>query len=165
MMEAMLTGPASARRKRPTRPAAARAAATIRPLALLVLTLAGPVLGGCARGTAESSWWNPAGIGPAPQSPPPATDVVLPARAADPLAGFAARARQGQAESVQLPQGVVSARMVRAYNAASGRECRELQFGPSGIAGGAPGATYCNDPSQGWVAARALLRGGAVYRP
>ncbi|MBB5692171.1 hypothetical protein FHS87_000182 [Roseomonas pecuniae] len=160
----MLTGPASARRKCPTRPTTVRVAAAIRPLALL-LALAGPMLAGCARSTAESSWWNPAGIGPAPQSPPPATDVVLPARAADPLAAFAARARQGQAESVQLPQGVVSARMVRAYNAASGRECRELQFGPSGIAGGAPGATYCNDPSQGWVAARALLRGGAVYRP
>jgi hypothetical protein len=122
---------------------------------------------GCAQGASESSWWNPMGLGPAPTSPPPATGVVLPTRAPDPLGAFAARARLGQQETVTLADGgrVVTARMVRSYNAGSGRECRELQFGPSGVAGGAPGATYCNDPVQGWVAARPLLRGGAVYRP
>ena len=124
-------------------------------------------LGGCATHSTEESWWNPVGLGPAPVSPPPATGVVLPVRAADPLAAFAARAQPGQAETVVTADGgrTVSARMVRAYNAASGRECRELQLGASSVPGGAPGATYCKDPSQGWVAARALLRGGAVYRP
>lgn len=124
-------------------------------------------LAGCAANVAETKWWNPAGLGAAPVSPPPATGVVLPARPADPLAAFAARAQPGQAETVVMPGGgqAVSARLVRGYNAASGRECRELQFGSSAAPGGAPGATYCKDPSQGWVAARALLRGGAVYRP
>jgi len=129
---------------------------------LLLLTLVG-----CAAHTTEATWWNPAGIGPAPVSPPPATGVVLPVRAADPLAAFAARAQPGQVETVATANGAhtVSARLVRAYNAASGRECRELQFGTAAAPGGAPGATYCKDPAQGWVAARALLRGGAVYRP
>ena len=132
---------------------------------MLVMLLGLPVLAGCAVGAAEGSWWNPVGLGAARTSPPPATNVVLPVRAADPLAAFAARAQAGQVETVASPNGLVSARLVRVYNAASGRECRELQFGPSGVVGGAPGATYCNDPAQGWVAARALLRGGAVYRP
>lgn len=135
------------------------------PARALLLGL--PLLAGCSTGVTEASWWNPAGLGATPTSPPPATNVVLPARAADPLAAFAARAQAGQVETVSSPGGggLVSARLVRIYNAASGRECRELQFGPSGVAGGSPGATYCNDPAQGWVAARALLRGGAVYRP
>ena len=92
---------------------------------------------------------------------------MLPVRTADPVAAFAARAREGQAETVSLPDSGrrVSARLVRTYNAASGRECREVQFGQANTPGGPPGATYCNDPAQGWVAARALLRGGAVYRP
>jgi len=130
-------------------------------------TLAVLVLAGCSGsdGLSGGSWWNP--IGSRPTSPPPATDVVLPVRAGDPLAAFAARARMGQTETVSAAEGgrPVTARLVRAYNAASGRECRELQFGSSAVPGGAPGATYCNDPAQGWVAARALLRGGAVYRP
>jgi hypothetical protein len=162
MKQAMPPGPSGARPSR----AKARGHG-LRRAAFLAALLALPALAGCASGTAEQSWWNPMGLGPAPTSPPPATNVVLPARQADPLAAFAARARSGQAETVPLPGGgpMVTARMVRSYNAASGRECRELQFGPSGAPGGAPGATYCNDPIQGWVAARALLRGGAVYRP
>ncbi|HEY8611612.1 MAG TPA: hypothetical protein VIL69_10035 [Roseomonas sp.] len=162
----MPPGPAGARHTGPTIPAVSGPPSGLRRTAIFALSLALPALAGCATGTAEQSWWNPSGLGPAPTSPPPATNVVLPARAADPLAAFAARARTGQAESVMLPSGrPVSARLVRTYNAASGRECRELQFGPTGVAGGPPGATYCNDPAQGWVAARALLRGGAVYRP
>lgn len=136
-------------------------AARLAP-ALLLLALAA-----CSTNSTEATWWNPAGMGPAPTSPPPATGVVLPVRPADPLAAFAARARPGQAENVVMSDGsrTVAARLVRTYNAASGRECREVQFGAASAPGGAPGATYCKDPSQGWVAARALLRGGAVYRP
>ncbi|SHJ05287.1 common-antigen outer membrane protein [Roseomonas rosea] len=162
MKQAMPPGPTGARPLR-----AFALGAGLRRAAFLAALLALPALSGCASGTAEQSWWNPMGLGPAPTSPPPATNVVVPARPADPLAAFAARAQAGQTETVSVPGSgrVVAARMVRSYNAASGRECRELQFGPSGVAGGAPGATYCNDPTQGWVAARALLRGGAVYRP
>ncbi|WP_377081592.1 hypothetical protein [Roseomonas xinghualingensis] len=137
--------------------------APLRCLALITAL----ALTGCASDATESSWWNPIGLGPAPSSPPPATGVVLPVRAADPVAAFAARAHMGQTEAVVLPDSgrTVSARMVRTYNAASGRECREVQFGQANTPGGPPGATYCNDPAQGWIAARALLRGGAVYRP
>jgi hypothetical protein len=155
MMQAMPPGPAGARPPGVPLPAATG----LRRAVSLSLLLA---LAGCGVGMD----WLP-GSTAAVTSPPPATGVVLPARAADPLAAFAARAQAGQMESVPTADGgrVVPARMVRVYNAASGRECRELQFGPSGVAGGAPGATYCNDPAQGWVAARSLLRGGAVYRP
>ena len=158
--------PAPSRADSSARPSrAARRTQAAGLLALLAGTLAG-----CAANTTDPTWWNPAGIGPAPVSPPPAVGVILPVRAADPLAAFAARAQPGQAETVTTPgtstggARTVSARLVRVYNAASGRECRELQFGVAGP-GGAPGATYCRDPAQGWVAARALLRGGAVYRP
>ncbi len=91
----------------------------------------------------------------------------MPVRPADPVAAFVAQAQPGQAAMVPQPGSgqMTPVRLVRAYNAASGRECREVQFGPAATVGGAPGATYCQDPAQGWVAARALLRGGAVYRP
>ena len=163
MKQAMPFGPAGTRPPGPAFPATARGRAALRHALILGL----PLLAGCSTGASEASWWNPSGLGAAPSSPPPATNVVLPARAADPLAAFAARAQSGQVETVSSPDGggLVSARLVRVYNAASGRECRELQFGPSGVPGGSPGATYCNDPAQGWVAARSLLRGGAVYRP
>lgn len=167
MTQAMPPGPAGTRHPGPALPASTPGRAGLCRALILLLGL--PSLAGCATETSDGSWWNPTGLnlGPAASSPPPATGVVLPARAADPLAAFAARAQAGQAETVSSPDGggLVSARMVRVYNAASGRECRELQFGPSGVAGGSPGATYCNDPAQGWVAARSLLRGGAVYRP
>lgn len=163
MKQAMPPGATGARQSCPAPDGIRRG---LRRALFLAPLLALPALAGCATGSAEQSWWNPMGLGPAPTSPPPATNVVLPVRAADPLAAFAARAQSGQVETVTTAdRGVVMARMVRAYNSASGRECRELRFGPSGMAGGAPGATYCNDPAQGWVAARALLRGGAVYRP
>ncbi|GAV35381.1 hypothetical protein ROTAS13_03057 [Roseomonas sp. TAS13] len=46
-------------------------------------------------------------------------------------------------------------RVVRAYDAASGRPCREVQIG------GAPGSrVYCQDPALGWVPTRPLLSGG-----
>lgn len=124
---------------------------------LLLLALAG-----CETSTADRSWYNPIGLAPAATSPPPATGVVpLPARAADPVAAFAGRAGIGQQESVSLADSgrLVTARVTRSYVAASGRECREVQFDAGA------GAIYCNDPTAGWVAARPLLRGGAVARP
>ncbi|WP_376099453.1 hypothetical protein ACE7GA_11385 [Roseomonas sp. CCTCC AB2023176] len=142
MLQATATG--NARRRRHAVPA------------LLLLALAG-----CSASAGDQTWWNPLGLAPAPTSPPPATGVVLPVRAADPVAAFAGRAQIGQQESVPVPDSgrLVTARLARTYQAASGRECREVQFSAGG------GAIYCNDPSAGWVAARPLLRGGAVARP
>ncbi|MCI0756486.1 DVU3141 family protein [Teichococcus vastitatis] len=87
----------------------------------------------------------------------------LPARPADPLAAFAARAQPGQVEDVSPQPGAapVTVRLVRAYQAGSGRECRELTVG---YRASRP-ALYCEDPVAGWSVARALLRGGAVGRP
>ena len=126
-------------------------------LAVLPLLL----LAGCTTSQGEQTWWNPMGLATAPSNPPPAGNVVLPVRTADPVAAFAGRARIGQQESVALADsgGLVTARLARVYNAASGRECREVQFSAGA------GAIYCNDPAAGWVAARPLLRGGAVARP
>ncbi|MCQ4162921.1 hypothetical protein NON00_23760 [Roseomonas sp. GC11] len=118
------------------------------PLALILLALAGcgSVPGGWGRG-----------------SVPPAQASLPPPRPADPLAAFAAEAQPGQ-EAVLAPaagQAPVPVRVARAYNAGSGRLCKELTVG-----GGAQARPqlYCGD-AQGWEAARPLLRGGAVPRP
>ncbi|WP_161600783.1 DVU3141 family protein [Teichococcus oryzae] len=89
--------------------------------------------------------------------------AAVPARPSDPLAAFAARAQPGQAEDVSPQPGAapVTVRLVRAYHAGSGRECRELSVGYRA----ARPALYCEDPATGWAAARGLLRGGAVGRP
>ncbi|MBP0491197.1 hypothetical protein [Roseomonas indoligenes] len=164
MKHAMPSGAAMEPSGVPALPASAASSRAGARRALLLLVALSP-LAACTADPGQGNWWNPMGLANAPTSPPPATGVVLPVRAADPLAAFAARAEPGQTETVSGSAGVTTARLTRVYNAASGRECRELQFGSAGVPGGAPGATYCNDPTQGWVAARPLLRGGAVYRP
>ena len=71
--------------------------------------------------------------------------------------GTVGQAQPGQQASLPLPDGgrVASVRVVRAYDAASGRPCREVQIG------GAPGSrVYCQDPALGWVPTRPLLSGG-----
>lgn len=165
MTHAMPSGPATEPSGVSARPVPARTQPRVaaRRTALLLAVLS--PLAACTADPGQGNWWNPIGLAPAPTSPPPATGVVLPVRTADPIAAFAARAQEGQAETVSGSSGPTTARLTRVYNAASGRECREVQFGSSSVPGGAPGATYCNDPAQGWVAARPLLRGGAVYRP
>jgi hypothetical protein len=91
---------------------------------------------------------------PAPAPPGP--------RAYDPLADFAGTAAPGSQGRVVLASGASApVRLVRAYNAASGRECRELLVG--GLAD-ARSQVYCQDAG-GWVASRPLLRGGAVGQP
>ncbi|PZP47786.1 MAG: hypothetical protein DI601_02725 [Azospirillum brasilense] len=80
-----------------------------------------------------------------------------PARQADAIGAFVGQAQPGQQASLPLPDGgrVASVRVVRAYDAASGRPCREVQIG------GAPGSrVYCQDPALGWVPTRPLLSGG-----
>lgn len=136
------------------------AAASAVPLALL-LALAGCASGGVATGVSDTTWFNPLGLGAAPTVPPPAEGVTVVVRPADPIAVFVARAQPGQQESLALPGSgtLVTARYARSYNAASGRECREIQLSSGG------GTVYCRDPAVGWIAARPLLRGGAVFRP
>jgi hypothetical protein len=82
---------------------------------------------------------------------------------ADPVLAFAATAAPGSATRVTLPATGenVQLRLVRSYNAASGRECRELQEG----AGTSTRARLiCSDGAR-WAEARPLLRGGAIARP
>jgi len=93
----------------------------------------------------------------------PASATLPPPRPADPLAAFAAAARPGQQSMVSPSAGAapVPVRLVRSYFAASGRPCRELALGVSGVQ---RSALYCEEPG-GWEAAQPLLRGGAVARP
>lgn len=73
-------------------------------------------------------------------------------RGPDPLAQFAATATPGSVGTVQGER----ARFARAYNAASGRECREviLGFGNSERI-----AVACRDASGNFVSSQPLLRG------
>lgn len=84
-----------------------------------------------------------------PEASPAASTV---ARPADPLANFAATATPGSVGTVNGER----ARLARAYNAASGRECREviLGFGNSERI-----AVACRDPSGSFVSSTPLMRG------
>lgn len=102
------------------------------------------VLSGCARQAANSGFGS---IAPAAQ--PASTD---------PAVIWASRAQPGAVEQVALADGrTAQLRLVRAYNAASGRECRELLVG-AGMA--ERSRLVCATPGGGWVEARPLLRGG-----
>jgi hypothetical protein len=89
--------------------------------------------------------------------------AAVPAIPADPIVAFAARSQPGAESRIVLADGQsATARLARSYNAASGRECREVLVGA--------GATQrsqvvCQNESGGWVAARPLLRGGGAGRP
>jgi hypothetical protein len=91
--------------------------------------------------------------------------AVLPALATaaqDPLGRFVATAAPGQQGMVALPNGrTVQVRLVRAYAAASRRECREVLL-DEGIGGWA--SLLCQADGQ-WVAARPLLLGSGAVRP
>jgi hypothetical protein len=94
----------------------------------------------------------PEGVAPTAAAPRPT----------DPLALFAAEAVPGATARVVLADGrAVPARVTRSYQAASGRECREVLV-MEGAAGRS--SLYCNDPAGGWQAARPLIRGGAGPR-
>ncbi|MFC7474410.1 DVU3141 family protein [Dankookia sp. GCM10030260] len=80
----------------------------------------------------------------------------------DPLGAFIAGAAPGQSGTVVLADGrSTQARVVRAYAAASGRECREVILG-AGYGGQA--SLLCQADGQ-WVAARPLLLGSGAARP
>ncbi len=88
--------------------------------------------------------------------PAPAAAVAAPQ---DPLGQFVATAAPGQSGSVVLGDGrTTQVQVVRAYAAASGRECREV------IVGGGRASLLCQSEGQ-WVAARPLLLGGSAARP
>ncbi|MBY0335578.1 MAG: hypothetical protein K2X11_03145 [Acetobacteraceae bacterium] len=77
----------------------------------------------------------------------------------DPVSAFAAAARPGQEGTVTLEGGIPErARLTRVYQAASGRECREVILG-SGVAERARIA--CRQADGSFAAARPLLRGAA----
>ncbi|WP_419900824.1 DVU3141 family protein [Roseomonas sp. USHLN139] len=125
---------------------------------LAALGVAGLALAGC-------SSLSGLGLSGGSGSVPPASDVQPPPpRMTDPLANFAAATPPGSSGLVAPAEGraPVTVQVVRAYNSAGGRECRELQIG-QGVAPRA--AIYCKEPSGAWAAVKPLLRGGAVARP
>jgi hypothetical protein len=101
---------------------------------------------GCADGTATPGGGG-AGIG-------------APVPIEDPVVMFAASALPGTEDTVLLPGTGQSARvrLVRAYAAASGRECREVQVATGG---GARSRLLCR-AGEGWREARPLLREGSA---
>jgi hypothetical protein len=115
--------------------------------------LVGLVLAGCATmpsmprfGAAQTQAAN---AGPA--------QVVALATPADPVAAFAASAAPGTEAQVVLEGGrSARLRLLRAYNAASGRECREVLIG----AGLDERSSLVCLQDGAWVTARPLLRGG-----
>ncbi|MBL6076589.1 hypothetical protein JMJ56_01145 [Belnapia sp. T18] len=97
----------------------------------------------------------------APGAGAPAAPVIL-AEPMDPLVAFAATAQPGAETTLALASGgPTRVRVLRAYNAASGRECREVLVG-SGL--GERARLVCGAEGQ-WAEARPLLRGGGLQRP
>jgi hypothetical protein len=127
------------------------------PVAALLAALAGS---GCAGSGGD--WL---GLGHGPDAPRQATAVP-----ADPVMAFAAQARPGAEATVTDPATgrAVRVRLVRAYAAASGRECREVAL----LAAGAPAAgdvaprrLICRGEGGAWAEARPLLRSGVAAAP
>ena len=80
----------------------------------------------------------------------------------DPVIAYAARAQPGQEGRVTLEGGqTATVRVLRAYNAASGRECREVLVG----AGLTERTRLVCAAETGWADARPLLRGGGAAQP
>ncbi len=93
----------------------------------------------------------------------PAAPVAAVRAPSDPVVAFAAVARPGAETVIALPDSGRSARVrvLRAYHAASGRECRELLLGAGADE---RSRTVCETDGQ-WADARPLLRGGGLQRP
>jgi hypothetical protein len=90
----------------------------------------------------------------------PAASTAL-AAPSDPVAAFAAAAAPGSETVAFVPEAGGSARLrlLRAYIAASGRECREVLIG-SGLAERT--RLVCRNEGGGWDRARPLLSGGGA---
>jgi hypothetical protein len=120
------------------------------PLVMLGVAL---LLPGCAGG---GGW--PFGRGGATTAAP-----ATAAEPSDPVLAFAARSQPGTQERITLANGQpATVRLVRAYHAASGRECREVALG-TGL--GERSRLLCATPEGGWSESRTLLRGGGIPRP
>lgn len=91
------------------------------------------------------------GTGSGPIADPAAQVASLP-RGADPLGDFAASASPGQTGTVNGQP----ARFIRSYNAASGRECREIALG---YGTNERVALACRRPDGTFASSRPLLRG------
>lgn len=111
----------------------------------MMLILLPAALAGC-----ESMGLSP-GAGSGPIADPAAQVALLP-RGADPLGDFAASASPGRTGMVNGQP----ARVTRSYNAASGRECREITLGAGA---GERVAVACRRPDGTFAASRPLLRG------
>lgn len=97
------------------------------------------------------------------QAAGPAASQSVPAVPADPVLAFAARSQPGAQDRITLADGQpATARLVRAYNAASGRECREVAVVTSA---GERARVICATPEGSWAETRILLRGGGIPRP
>jgi hypothetical protein len=118
-----------------------------RMIRWFVVGLLGLATPGCA---------NPFGVFRTAQPAPVAATTA----AADPVTAFAAAAAPGSETTATLPEtgGRARLRLLRSYNAASGRECREVLVGT-----GVQERTrlVCRNENGGWVPARPLLSGGA----
>ncbi|MBL6453867.1 hypothetical protein JMJ55_00945 [Belnapia sp. T6] len=90
-------------------------------------------------------------------STPAAMPVAAALPPSDPMVAFAATARPGAETMV----GGARVRLLRAYHAASGRDCRELLVG-SGM--GERSRLVCEAEGQ-WAEARPLLGSGGMQRP
>lgn len=86
-------------------------------------------------------------------SEPGTVVVAMPALPADPLAAFAFSASPGQEGVVP---GVGRVRLLRAYAAASGHDCREVSLGYDRA------SLVCRDATGAVVPTRPLLRGGTL---
>ena len=90
--------------------------------------------------------------GPTAPFADPRSPIAGVPRGPDPIAAFAATASPGSVGSVNGEQ----ARLTRAYNAASGRECREIILG---FGGAERAAVACREADGNFVSSRPLMRG------
>ncbi len=131
-----------------------------RQKALMVILVAGLPLAGCADYLPDLRMGDLLSGLSSPNVPPPVGSAAAPVRVAtDPLSQFALASGPGTEGSIINASGVSErARVLRAYTAASGRECREILMGN----GGAERSELVCGDAGGFQVARPLLRGSGV---
>ena len=129
-----------------------RTLARLRSLAVALALTSPLALAGCADYLPDISGLMSPLVPPPVGSPPPPPVTSL-----DPLSQFALASGPGTEGTVALAGVAQRARVLRAYTAASGRQCREILFG-GGI--GERSQLVCGD-ANGFQVAPPLLRGAA----